>query len=389
MGFGAIIAGGEQNALLKEGLVDCLTEVRVEQFLDEPTRFALRFQEDISEGQPRIAPASELQVEQMLTIAVKLGDTIRCLVRGPVTDTRSSTMLGGPGSWHEVHGEDRRIELDRELVQRRWSGLASAVAQGILERRGFQARVQRTKIDYGAKDSQGRETRQTLNQRATDAAFLQTIARHNNLCFWLEYACEASGDRLVVRETANLIPSPPRSDGEVAPDVKGIRLVPTRALSLRVNVAKERCQNVTAFELRTCSERPNRFQAPAIDDRTLRTHATAATDPQPSIRKDGVPFAGAKAPRNVLIAAPGNPDDVQARAEAVLTASNWFVTATASTTAHLLGGILVPHDVVEVEGLGRVHSGPYQVHAVTHVINAADHFMDLQLRRNAVGKAAT
>lgn len=388
MGFGAIIAGGERNALLKEGIVDCLTEVRVEQFLDEPTRFALRFQEDISEGQPRIAPTAELQVEQMLTIAVKVGDTIRCLVRGPITDTRSSTMLGGPGSWHEVHGEDRRIELDREFIQRRWSGRASVVAQGLLENRGFKARVQKTTIEYGTKDAEGRETR-SLNQRATDAAFLQTIARHNNLCFWLEYSCEAKGDTLMVRETANLTSSPPRGNGAVEPDAEGIRLVPTMRVSLRVNVEKERCQNVTSFELRTCAERPNQFHASTLDDRDLETRLTSVTDPQPTIRKGGVRFGGAKASRNVLIAAPGNPEDVQARVEAVLTASNWSVHATASTTAHLLGGILVPHDVVEVEGLGRVHSGPYQVEGVTHVINAADHFMDLQLRRNAVGRGAS
>jgi hypothetical protein len=42
--------------------------------------------------------------------------------------------------------------------------------------------------------------------------------------------------------------------------------------------------------------------------------------------------------------------------------------------------------VVEVEGLGSAHSGPYQIKAVTHVINAAEHFMDLVLRRNAIGK---
>ena len=38
-----------------------------------------------------------------------------------------------------------------------------------------------------------------------------------------------------------------------------------------------------------------------------------------------------------------------------------------------------------VDGLGPQHSGAYQVKAVTHVINAADHFMDLELRRNAIG----
>ncbi|MDQ3959151.1 MAG: hypothetical protein M3255_02420 [Pseudomonadota bacterium] len=76
---------------------------------------------------------------------------------------------------------------------------------------------------------------------------------------------------------------------------------------------------------------------------------------------------------------------MQRKAESALTEAGWFIEATASTTAHMLGGVLLPHDEVEVQGLGSDHSRLYQVEAVTHVINAADHFMDLQLRRNATG----
>jgi len=48
----------------------------------------------------------------------------------------------------------------------------------------------------------------------------------------------------------------------------------------------------------------------------------------------------------------------------------------------MLGAVLKPHDVVPVEGIGSELSGPYQVTSVTHVINAADHFMDIKLRSN-------
>ena len=50
--------------------------------------------------------------------------------------------------------------------------------------------------------------------------------------------------------------------------------------------------------------------------------------------------------------------------------------------AHMLGSVLKPHDIVPVEGIGAELSGPYQVQSVTHVINAADHFMDIKLRSN-------
>src|SRR6476646_3133328 len=99
MGFGVIIASGESNKLLSEDLTDCLVEVRVEQSLDQPTQFAIRFEEDIEDGEPRMMQSAELQCEQLITIAVKQDDSLVCLVRGPITERKASMTLGGPGSW--------------------------------------------------------------------------------------------------------------------------------------------------------------------------------------------------------------------------------------------------------------------------------------------------
>jgi hypothetical protein len=392
MGFGAIIASGEKNKLLSDDLLGCLTEVRVEQSLDDPTRFAIRFQEDLSDGEPRIMKAPELQCQQMITIAVQVGDAMKCLVHGPITNVKSSVMLGGPGSWYEVRGQDRRIELDRQSVRRAWTGRASDAAGTILSSRFDKIDVQATKVGYGGQSVRGQPSASTLNQRATDAAFLCQIARRNNLHFWVEYECPMNGldpnnQSLKVVEKANLKASPPRPDDAPAGPVSvaQIRLVPTVAVKLRVNVDQDQCQNVTAFELTMDPERPNQFVGTAIDDRDLSEPSTSVTDPQPPIDASGQRFGRCMEPRDVSIATAGNQDELHARAESALTEAGWFVEATASTTAHMLGGVLLPHDVIEVEGLGSVHSGPYQVKAVTHVINAADHFMDIELRRNAIG----
>ena len=82
--------------------MDCVSEVRVEQFLDEPTRFAIRFQEDLEEGEPRIMQSPELQCEQIITVAVEIAAALVCLARGPITERKSSLTLGGPGSWYEI-----------------------------------------------------------------------------------------------------------------------------------------------------------------------------------------------------------------------------------------------------------------------------------------------
>lgn len=394
MGFGAIITSGDNNTLLADSLVDCITEVRVEQFLDEPTQFAIRFQEDITDGEPRIMKAPELQCEQMLAIAVQVNDALRCLVRGPITDVKCSVTLGGPGSWYEVRGQDRRIELDRQCIRRAWTGRASEASTAILSQFFDAADVQETNLIYGSPRSGSNQATQTLNQRSTDAAFLHQVARQNNLNCWLDYACELDlldpqGMTLKITETAHLKPSPPRPNGataEAAP-TDLVQLVPTVAVKLRVNVAPDACRNVTAFDLDVNAEQPNQFAGTAINDRDLKEDTTQATDPQPAIRPDGQTLTASQAQRDVCITTAGNQTEMQNKAEAALTEAGWYVNATASTTAFMLGGVLFPHDVIEVEGLGSVHSGPYQVESVTHVINAADHYMDLQLRRNATGES--
>jgi hypothetical protein len=156
---------------------------------------------------------------------------------------------------------------------------------------------------------------------------------------------------------------------------------------LRVNVEKEQCQNVTAFNMAMNFERPSQFKGTAVNDRAGKEQRTSAEDRQPPQARRGKRLADCNPDRMLCITTAGNEEELQYKAESALTEAGWFIDTTASTTAHMLGGVLVPHDEVEVQGLGPDHSGLYQVKAVTHVINAADHFMDLQLRRNAFGGA--
>lgn len=386
MTFGAVLASGEQNDLLSEELMACITEVRVEQFLDRSTEFAVRFEEDLSDGEPRIMRAPELQPEQMLTIAVPSGDELKCLVRGPITDVRCSVQLGGPGSWFEIQGQDRRVELDRRCFRHAWEGRGSECAQTILSSYGFDADVQETTRVYS-------ESSGTLNQRGSDLAFLTRIMRQNNLCFWLDYTCELSGldpgrRRMSVAETANLKASPPRpaDSGAAAPSPESVQLAPNTDLRLRVNVDPSQCQTVSSFEMSSCVERPNRYAGSALNDRDVELEETTSEDRQPPIRGNGRGLRDLTGEdREICVTSPGDSEELNPRAESALTQAGWFINATASTTAHMLGGVLIPHDVIEVEGLGRRHSGNYQIKAVTHVVNAADHRMNLQLRRNSLG----
>ena len=158
---------------------------------------------------------------------------------------------------------------------------------------------------------------------------------------------------------------------------------------MRVNVAKEKCQNVTGFELNQNAEQPTTFNGTAIDDRSVEAQTTSAQDNQPPVVDGGETLqAFASAERTLCLTTAGNQEELQTQSESALTEAGWFVTASATTTAHMLQGVLQPHDVIQVEGLGTRDSGAYQVSAVTHTINAADHHQEVQLRRNSIGASS-
>ncbi|NJK31388.1 MAG: hypothetical protein HC927_02630 [Deltaproteobacteria bacterium] len=52
----------------------------------------------------------------------------------------------------------------------------------------------------------------------------------------------------------------------------------------------------------------------------------------------------------------------------------------------MLGRVLQPHELVWVDGAGCKVNSAYQVSDVTHVINPAEHWMDVSLRTNALPK---
>jgi hypothetical protein len=386
MAFGAIIATGTGNSPLGSDIADCLIEVRVEQSLDEPTRYGVRVREDIADGKPMAANAPELQVEQMLTIAVQLeDDTMLCLVRGPITDTQSQYTLGGPGSWYEVHGGDRRVELSRQCFQHAWEGKASEAANSIISGYGFDPDIQDTSKTYST-------STETLNQRATDLDFLKTIARENGYFFWISYAVSANGlsspgGQLSVTEKAHLKTSPFRSQGPggILPSIAGLKLVPSGGPQIKAGADNSDCgNNVTAFSVKEDVERPNSASATAVDTKSVNSDDTSASNPDSPLAQSGqalTDVTGLK--RTLCLTAAGNAEDVRSRAEAALSDTGWFVTATASTTAHMLKGVLQPHDIVEVVGIGPQHSIPFRVKKVTHVITPSDHYMDLELQSNS------
>ena len=334
MGFGAVITLGEGNTPLDADLAGCLVEVRVEQTLDEPAQFAVRFLDDIEDGRLRVANDGRLAVETIVTIAVEIDELLVALVRGPITEHRSQMTIGGPGSWFEVHGLDRRDLLDRVCVQAAWEGRASDVAQQILGQAFDTLSVEDTARVYET----GRET---LNQRDTDLAFLNQLARRNNLHLWITYAASRSplGGGLQITETANFASSPRHPEGGALNALaSAVQLAPTTALELRVHVPSDQCPNVTAFHVNTDTNRPSRYRTGAMQTEDVDPSQTDASDPQPPAGTGSQRLGQlGGVTRELCMPGAGDPQDTQTRGEAALTEAGWFVQATASTTQHLLG----------------------------------------------------
>jgi phage protein D len=99
-------------------------------------------------------------------------------------------------------------------------------------------------------------------------------------------------------------------------------------------------------------------------------------------------FAGK--PMTVLLAAPvDDGGELSLRAQSLLREADWFVRCEGQADVARLNAILRAGTVVEIDGIGTLHSGKYYVWSVRHTITADSHKMKFVLMRNAVGPASS
>jgi len=379
MGFGLIITVGEAKTLAPDTVFQWLVEARVEMELSKPTLFALRFEDDICEGKREIADANIFSKDTLVGLFVVLEETkeLECLVYGPVTKIRASSLLGGPGSWVEIHGEDRRVMMGRKGVQGTYSGLASATASAILSLYGFTPDTQDTLIKYDTKDNQ-------LTQSGTDLAFIEDIARRNNMDLWIEYKVTNEAP-IALTETAKLRTSPERTQqAGAAPQVP--TLAPDTGKVLRVNPPADKCPNINTFDTRINFEKPTSasgFAMSADDDKAIVKNMVDETAAPPVDTEKPAKVSTGK--RETIATPKTTPQESFLAQEALVFEQSWFVEADCSATRDQLGFIVRPHQIVKVANAGDPLSGGYQVMKATHVVNPTDHFIDFTIRANGLG----
>lgn len=363
-----------------------LVEVRVEMELSKPTKFALRFEDDICNGSFAVQGADALKQNALIGVFVRNEDeNAECLVYGPVTEVKSSNALGGPGSWVEIHGQDRRVEMSRVGVNAQYTGKASEAAQSIISAYGFTPDVQETLITYDKKKKQ-------LSQRTTDLAFLEEIARKNNMELWFSYTVEQPspmGDPKLT-ETLKLQTSPKREQGGAGalPKLPVLTAAPTNRLA--VNPPREECPGVNKFDVKIDYEKPTSakgFTYDAAGDKKVVEQIVEAAEPVDPERP--VQFKGPNAPkRDAIIPPQVDPEEAFLAKEAIVFEQSWFVEVEASTTLDQANFVIRPHVIVEFSHLDERLAGSYHVTEAVHVITASDHFTDFKAHANGLGGAS-
>jgi len=380
LGFGLVITSGDDRAPLQDGLVNRLVEARVEMELSKPTRFALRFEDDLCADEPALGDVPELAANTRIGLFALAGDVLECLVYGPVTEVRSAAVLGGPGSWVEVHGEDRRVEMGRVGVQATYSGRASDAVALILQAYEFEPSTQQTLIQYDTDKNQ-------LTQRATDLAFVEDLARRNNMEFWISYEAARAplSPSIDLTETANFRTSPRRPQPGDVPQVPSLTAPPDRVL--KVNPPRGDCPTVNRFEAKVNHEKPaaaRGFAMTSSEDQAVVEQIVKSTEPVDPGKV--LPIAGVK--REVIPPPTANEQESFLSKEAIVNEQSWFVEVDCSTTLEQAGFLVRPHQIVQVAHAGDRLSGAYQVMKALHVITSSDHFIDPVLRANGLGQPA-
>lgn len=289
----------------------------------------------------------------------------QCVFDGVVLAHAATLPPGLAGASVRVWAHDATWLMSTEEKVREWAGVTDdAVAAAIFGEYGFAPAPANAADESPAHP----ESDHTLMQRGTDAQFLRTLARRTGKVFRV-----ASADKPDARTGYFAKPSLD------APPV----------VELKPNDPSE--PNVGALELKWDVARPTAVMArqALFTDPTPDGVAGDAAESglTPLDERPLAVFAGA--PNTAQLAAPADTaGELLMRAKAVLRDAGWFVRCECEVNAGRVNVILRAGDVVQVNGVGALHSGKYLVWGVRHAIGRDAHTMKLTLVRNAVGPEA-
>jgi phage protein D len=351
MGLGLVVnVGGSPDQQLSDAVW-----VEVYERMGEMTKYRIRYDIDISQGDFPDLIDARTDAGSELAINVPLGGKNNYLVKGPVTGQHIHFLHGGGGSYVEVEGADTSIKMARESKATLWSDLtdSDAVSQ-IFSQYGYTPDVVSTTAGHF-------EQKHSLVQRDSDLAFVRRLARRNGFLFWI--TCDESAT-----ETAHF--KRPAVDGNSVTNLD-INIGTNNNAALDLSWDVERSTSVVAAQLNLNDKSTIDGEVPASPLTALGPSTLGA------ITGDT---------RSAHLYAPvDDSGDLHARGEGALIEDAWFVRATCKTSVNAMNMIVRANTVVTLRGAGTRHSGKYFVAGVRHVIDPSAHNMEIELVRNAWG----
>jgi hypothetical protein len=349
-----------------EALYLALTTLEVEENADLPD--ALRLQLAVTRSPVgELSPASDPRLGPLKNLAVVCeldGSPRQCVFDGYVLSHSLHVETGVTESTLEVYAQDASWLMNLEEKVKEWTDVSDAqVAAKIFKNHGIVPADANAEEDGPAHTEDGH----TLMQRGTDIQFLRTLARRSGkLC--RVYCQQDPGSRV---------------GWFAAPKLEG-KPVAT------VVINNPASRTTGALELKWDVARPTEVRT----SQALLTHDTPegvsgdATDSglDPMDDQDLATFA--TKPMSVLLAAPvDDGGELKTRARSVLRDAGWFAECEGEAEVSAFGRVLRVGDIVELVGVGSLHSGHYLAWHVRHSITRDAHVVRFRLRRNAMGPA--
>jgi len=347
-----------------EALYGALALVEVEENVDLPGAIELSLPVDRSEdgdltfvSDPRFKPFANLALVAQLEDGQP-----ECLFDGYVLSHKAHLETGITASTLKVWGQDAEWLMNLEEKAREWADLTDAdVASSIFGEYDIAPSPANSDDDSPAHNEAGH----TLMQRGSDIQFLRRLARRNGkVC---RVACAGQpGERTGYFAKPSLDGEPIATLSLNDPEVWSVD-----ALDIDWDVTHPTA--VKARQALFTYEAEDGVGSEPTDSGLSLLDARGAAD-----------FAGRA--MTVLLTAPvDDAGELSMRATAVLRDAGWFVRCEGEADVARANAILRAGTVVQLDGLGSLHSGKYFVWSVRHRIDSEAHKMRFVLVRNAVG----
>lgn len=341
-----------------------VSSLEVEENLELPGAFQLQLpvsRTDTGElsfiNDIRLRPFAPLSV-----VATVQGKPTECIFDGFVLSHKLHLQTGTTSSSLEVWGQDASWLMNLEEKVKEWVDVTdSDVANSIFGDYGFQPADENTADDSPSHTESGH----TLMQRGSDIQFLRTLGKRTGKL--VRVVCgDKPGKRTGFFAKPNLDAPPAATLVLNDPEAWTVDALDIEWDIMRPSVVKARQALLNDDTPEGVAGDTDSSGLDPLDDRDLATFADN--------------------PMTVLLTAPvDDAGELSTRAQALLRDSGWFVRCHGEADVARLNSVLRAGSVVELTGIGSVHSGKYLVWSVRHIITQDSHRMKFSLMRNAVG----